>query len=123
MKTFPLKKNQLIEFVNLFEEHTKPLNDPLISFYGHGCYTKQDALDFINNADELPEGFIIAAYPRESDNEVSSIGVKLDEDGLFHLEPEAMSAIKDRKACSVPEAFEHALTMFDEYSFILDDIE
>lgn len=123
METFPLKKNQLIEFINLFEQHTKTLNEPLISFYGHGCYTKNEALDFINNSDVLPEGFIIAAYPRKNDSEVSSVGIKLDEDSLFHLEAEAMSAVCDRKACSVPEAFEHAITMFLEYSLILDEID
>ena len=115
-------KSNLVTFVEMFETETEKLKksvpqieDAFISFFGEGCFSKEEALEYIKNlTDEtMPESFCYAAK-LENEDCVVSIYIGRNKDGdKWELEHDNMVPVKNYYADSIKEAYnqlKHSVT-------------
>jgi hypothetical protein len=54
-------KNEVIEFLDLFANSTTVLKEPMISWYGHGCYEMDKARSMVESG-FIPKSLVISGY-------------------------------------------------------------
>lgn len=123
VQLMPTKSN-LVTFVEMFESETEKLKkavpqveDAFISFFGEGCFSKEEALEYIANlTDEtMPEGFCYAAQLEDEDCVVSIyIGRNTDGD-KWELEHDNMVPVKNYYADSIEEAYSYLKNSVTDY--------
>ena len=116
-----LTRSNYISLITDFNDKTSSFNSPLISFFGHDCYSVTEALSFINDleSDELlPVSFVISAYADNDttyDDEITSIYVFQDENsGHFILDADNMSGVPSRLVESIDDVFKESKEMIEE---------
>lgn len=115
IQLMPTKSN-LVTFVEMFESETEKLKKAVpqvegafISFCGEGCFSKEEALEFIENlTDEtMPESFCYAVQVEDHDCVVSIyIGRNIEGD-KWQLEHDNMVPVRNYYADSIEEAYSY----------------
>jgi hypothetical protein len=115
IQLMPTKSN-LVTFVEMFESETEKLKKAVpqvegafISFCGEGCFSKEEALEFIENlTDEtMPESFCYAVQVEDDDCVVSIyIGRNIEGD-KWQLEHHNMVPVRNYYADSIEEAYSY----------------
>lgn len=119
----PTKKD-LFTFVELFDSvNTKfskeipEFKEAFISFYGEGCFDKEQALYFIDNLkeDDIPQSFCYAVLLQDEDC-VISVYIGRDQKGeRWVLEHDNMMPVKDFYADTIEDAYVKLKNSIIEY--------
>ncbi len=121
IQLMPTKSN-LVTFVEMFESETEKLKKAIpecegafISFFGEGCFSKEEALEYISNlTDEtMPESFCYAVQIADEDCVVSIYFGRTVDGSQWQLEHDNMIPVKNYCADTVEEAYnqlKHSVT-------------
>lgn len=106
-------KEQLLSFIEKFEENTNRLIQPMISWAGDGAYELAEAKEMVEDG-FLTYGVVMCAK-RNEEEYWDSVFITIDDDGDFEISTGDMSGIADVHATSIDEALEEAQDMLFEY--------
>lgn len=108
-----ITQKECLTFIELFESKTKHLLEPMISFFGEGAMSKEQAIDFINKAKKMPEALVICGKKKNDDYWNSAYIFKTED--IFLVEADDHSGIQNVVTNSLNDAMSAAAKIVEEY--------